>query len=71
MTSDVPYNLMGLCGGLIVACAYVPQLARVIKRKQSADLSYTHLVRDVYVYDAFQTQRIHLYVACSIGSRPR
>ncbi|CAB1111983.1 unnamed protein product [Ectocarpus sp. CCAP 1310/34] len=44
MTSDVPYNLMGVCGGLIVACAYAPQLARVIRRKQSADISYTHLM---------------------------
>ncbi|CAM9843798.1 unnamed protein product [Ectocarpus sp. 8 AP-2014] len=44
MTSDVPYNLMGVCGGLIVACAFVPQLARVIRRKQSADISYAHLM---------------------------
>ncbi|CAM9412816.1 unnamed protein product [Ectocarpus sp. 8 AP-2014] len=44
MTSDVPYNLMGVCGGLIVACALVPQLARVIRRKQSADISYAHLM---------------------------
>ncbi|CAM9434160.1 unnamed protein product [Ectocarpus sp. 6 AP-2014] len=44
MTSDVPYNLMGACGGLIVAFATVPQLARVIRRKQSADISYAHLI---------------------------